>query len=680
MDEWVMERYELARERIGEILEEKTVAEPYRDFFIKEAAFLKKVAAVMDHEQEREAWSLGEHQKLNHELYEDVLPENYENSYGNPAYAQKMLGEYGRDFTFLYTELHGTIAYAFEKKIWDLTVGFELFLEIYSAFSQEEIPSEKQVREILVSYVNDYCQDMVEERIREAIDAKDNFAVNIIMDSDLQDVRYLYRFGEFISDDQLQTAEFLNSLSQNEIDEMARTYTEGYRIGFITGRKDITKKKTVNIRYHLGFERMVKAAILQFKEMGLETVIYRHSLHAVNRRNQFRSGFTGGIANPQFDYDHRQDSALFMDSDFVKRKLRAMQTSYDEYEELAAVHGGPAVIETFGETPFSPVSKPESWNFTEAQQKLQLELDNESSQITNRYIKGDERSFTIIAYPVPAIGGKFPEIFREIVKINTLDYKKYQTIQQTIIDTLDTCEWVEVKGKGDNETDMLIHLHTLTDPKKQTNFENCVADVNIPVGEVFTSPVLAGTGGTLHVSQVYLNGLQFRDLKLVFDCGQVIDYTCSNFESEEENRKYIEDNILYHHPKIAMGEFAIGTNTTAYVAAQKYQIADKLPILIAEKMGPHFAVGDTCYSWAEDTPVFNPDGKEIIARDNEISEMRKDDPGLAYFGCHTDITIPYDELGSIRTVDDGGEMTSIIEDGRFVLPGTEGLNEPFEKQ
>ena len=149
---------------------------------------------------------------------------------------------------------------------------------------------------------------------------------------------------------------------------------------------------------------MVKAAICQFEEMGLKTVIYRHALHAVNRRNQFRSGFTGGIANPQFDYDHRQDCALFMDSDFVKRKLRAMQTSYDEYAELAAVHGGPAVIETFGEIPFSPVSKPESWTFTEAQQKQQLELDNESSQITNRYIKGDERSFTIIAYPVPEIG------------------------------------------------------------------------------------------------------------------------------------------------------------------------------------------------------------------------------------------------------------------------------------
>ena len=164
-----------------------------------------------------------------------------------------------------------------------------------------------------------------------------------------------------------------------------------------------------------------------------------------------------------------------------------------------------------------------------------------------------------------------------------MDYKKYQKIQQTIIDTLDTCEWVEIKGKGENETDLLIHLHTLTDAKTQTNFENCVADVNIPLGEVFTSPVLAGTGGMLHVSKVYLNGLQFCDLKLVFDCGQVIDYSCSNFETEEENRKYIEDNILFHHPKLAMGEFAIGTNTTAYVAAQKYNIADKLPILIAEK-------------------------------------------------------------------------------------------------
>ena len=72
-----------------------------------------------------------------------------------------------------------------------------------------------------------------------------------------------------------------------------------------------------------------------------------------------------------------------------------------------------------------------------------------------------------------------------------------------------------------------------------------------------------------------------------------------------------------------LGEFAIGTNTAAYVAARKYGIEDKMPILIAEKTGPHFAVGDTCYSWSEDIRVYNPNGKEIIAKDNSIPFREK---------------------------------------------------------
>ena len=677
VDELLKERYDLAKDRIVEICTETTVKPDFLDFFQNMAAFLEKTAAILERDEEK--LSIEELQKENTKLYKELFPQNYTHCYGNPAYAEEKLGEYGRAFTFLYAELRGAIAYAYEKKIWDYTVTAELFLEVYAAFENGELPSVKNVEDMLRSYVNDYCQDMMEQRIAEAVDPQLDFAVRIVMDSDLSDLRYLYRYGEYVSANETGVAEFMNSLSQDEIDSMARTYTEGYRIGFINGRKDITKKKTVNIRYNLGFERMVRAAILQFREMGLEPVIYRHATHAVNKRGNAWIGFVGGNANPQYEYDHRQDQALFMDSDYVQRKLRSMQNAYEKYKDLAAVHGGPACIETFGEEPFAPVSTEGAWALNEAQQKMQVELDNESGQIVNRYIRGDERSFTIIAYPVPEIGNDFPKIFAEIVKINTLDYKQYERIQQTIIETLDTCQWVEIKGKEDNETDLIIHLHELEDVRKQTNFENCVADVNIPVGEVFTSPVLAGTGGILHVKKVYLNGLQFKDLKLVFDCGQVIDYSCANFETEEENRAYIEDNILHHHPKIPMGEFAIGTNTTAYVAAEKYGIADKLPILIAEKMGPHFAVGDTCYSWSEDTPVFNPDGREIIARDNEISILRKEDISMAYYGCHTDITIPYEELGSIRVIDEDGEGTSIIENGRFVLPGTEELNRPFEK-
>ena len=238
---------------------------------------------------------------------------------------------------------------------------------------------------------------------------------------------------------------------------------------------------------------------------------------------------------------------------------------------------------------------------------------------------------------------------------------------------------MRVKGKGANQTDLKIQLHELNDPEKETIFENCVADVNIPVGEVFTSPVLSGTEGVLHVSRVYLNELQYIDLKLTFADGKITDYTCANFEKEEENRKYIYDNVLHNHETLPLGEFAIGTNTTAYVTGKKYQIEDKMPILIAEKTGPHFAVGDTCYSWSEDIKVYNPNGKEIIARDNEISLLRKEDPAKAYFQCHTDITIPYEELEEISVVTKNGEQIILLEDGRFVLPGTEVLNEPLDQ-
>ena len=155
-------------------------------------------------------------------------------------------------------------------------------------------------------------------------------------------------------------------------------------------------------------------------------------------------------------------------------------------------------------------------------------------------------------------------------------------------------------------------------------------------------------------------------------------FNCANFDRDLENKAYIHDNVLYKHPTLPLGEFAIGTNTTAYITARKYGIEDKMPILIAEKMGPHFAVGDTCYSWCEDIKVYNPNGKEIIARDNSVSIRRKEDVSKAYFHCHTDITIPYEELGSITVVTKDKKEIVLLENGKFVLPGTEILNEPLK--
>ena len=57
-----------------------------------------------------------------------------------------MLGEYGKYLPFFIQNFMARLLMRL-KKAWDLTVVLELFLEIYSAFTQEEIPAEKQVKE-----------------------------------------------------------------------------------------------------------------------------------------------------------------------------------------------------------------------------------------------------------------------------------------------------------------------------------------------------------------------------------------------------------------------------------------------------------------------------------------------------------------------------------------------------
>lgn len=684
--DFLTERFLLVRERIESIEEDNVLNGAYAEYFSRMSSFLGMLFEAWDYvgSDAYENATLQELKDLNYSLYAPAMIKNYENSFLNPTYAVAKLGkEIGQMLSFLASELFGMIPCVFERKLFDLTIRMELFVEVYSSFvyayeEYKRAPKAEELKEILYWFVSDYQDEALEMRIGEQLGVNRSIADKIVMESDLNDLRYIYRYGEYANESVERLAGFLNSLTEEEIASMADTYTEGYRIGFETTNKDITKKKTVAVYYQIGFERIIKKAIENFEKIGLKTTLFRTGTSVLHGKGLNKTGFFGVSVNRQYEYDHSEDSALYLDKAFVNRKLDEMKNAYEKYKEEAGVYGGPAVIDVFGEEPFSPVMKPEAVRMDVAGQKLQAEYSIAAGDLVNRYIKGEERSFTIIAFPVPDIGEQFEEIFAETVRINALDYALYQKLQQTIIDALDKAEYVEIKGMNGNRTDLQVALHELADPDKETNFENCVADVNIPVGEVFTSPKLTGTNGVLHVKKVFLNDLEYRDLEITLKDGKTDKYGCGNFDTREEGEKFVKDHVLYHHDSLPLGEFAIGTNTTAYVMAKRFGIEDKLPILIAEKMGPHFALGDTCYSHAEDVKVYNPDGKEIVAKENEVSALRHTDRSKAYFSCHTDITIPYDELGELTAVCKDGSRIAIIEKGRFVLSGVEELNKPLD--
>lgn len=673
----IRERYELALERIKMIREEHTVSAELQDYFIQAANVVEAATEYLDFDYRQ--YSMEELEAGNQRLYGELQAEAYEKSYANPQYAEKQLGNNGKVLSFLYTELLSLHRYARESRCSELTIHMELLIEIYNLYEDQDAFDIREVQKAIYYFYYDYCDVLVPDRTQEMYDARLDRYVQLVEQADLSDLRYLYGYGEAISTNEIRTAQYMNQLSQEEIDRLAFVYTDGYREGFEIAGIDLSKKKYVNLHYAVGQERMIRAAIRQFRELGLEPIIFLPAVSRLNQRQNRRNGVVATPVNRQYDYDHRYDEGIYLDSALMERKLEVLEQSYETYREFMQGYAGPAVVETFGEAPFEPVEKPESIALTKKQQDLTVEYTAQAGRLVNRYINRETYSFTIIAYPSPEIGNEFEEIFRETTKINTLDKKLYRTIQEIMINELNQAEFVRVQGIGKNRTDMKVMMHIMEHPERETNFENCLADVNIPVGEVFTSPRLTGTEGCLNVSEVYLNDLKFVDLELHFKDGKITDYTCENFDQEEANIRFVKENLLQNRETLPIGEFAIGTNTTAYVMANRYQIVYKLPILIVEKMGPHFAVGDTCYSYSEENRLFNPDGKEIVAKDNECSILRKEDESKAYFHCHTDITIPYAEIGSIRSVHADGTEVEIMRNGRFVLPGTEELNRPLDE-
>ena len=597
----------------------------------------------------------------------EFKPNNYKTSYLNPDHSAEIFGEKtGSAVHVIYSFFRQYRSFAFEQKIFKMEKYNRLFLEMYEAFTLKKKFSYKFLTELIAKYEKRYDLDEAVLSFKESLGREYTYYKEIVLSSDPKDLRYLMRYNINITENEIKTAEFFKTYSKKKLDILAKQIAEAYEQGFVNNGKDISKKSTVMIRFSAGQEELVKRLIhfLQ-KDYGLQSIVGCPSSTPVNK---------------QISHDLKFSNAAYFDAEHAEKRIELLDKMYKNTKEDSGAFSGVILIESFGEKPFSPKTKKTAWSYSPDQQKAYQNFISKNMQLRQKYMPRTESSFCIIAFPSPEIGKDFEKIFEDILEVNMLESSRYEKIQKNIIDSIDKADHVHIKGKGGNLTDIIIKNQKLKDPKKQTNYCNCGADVNIPVGEVFTSPQLKGTNGTLHIKETFLNGLKFKDLRLDFKDGFISDYNCKNFKNEDDNKKFIRENLIFPHSTLPIGEFAIGTNTLAYVAAKKYDILDVLPVLIIEKMGPHFAIGDTCFSHEEDRATYNPiDNKEITARENEMSAKRKTDHSKAYTGVHTDITLPYEDIEFISGITSEGKRLDIIKNGRFAVKGTEELNIPLDK-
>ena len=108
---------------------------------------------------------------------------------------------------------------------------------------------------------------------------------------------------------------------------------------------DFSAKSIVNIRFVIGFERMIRKAVGTFEGMGKKVTIHRAAMNLTARSYGRRDGFFATSVNRQYEYDHKNDMALCYDRRMQKAALAAAKAVFDDYRGQCAAFAGPAVLD-----------------------------------------------------------------------------------------------------------------------------------------------------------------------------------------------------------------------------------------------------------------------------------------------------------------------------------------------
>ncbi len=385
----MIERLELSTWRLAQIPDETLVPEPFRDFFSRTASFL--LAALKN--EDRSA------------IWRDILPDEYGQSYTNPAFAAARLGfEMGQILSAVSAELRAFIPSAAAGDEEGMANLLELFLEIYGDFCGEELPRSGDVRRIFRFYVEDYLADQtaaeVSERVcpgrperpvREEEDPSEweeagYFAVGrtfreMLENADLSDPAYLYSLGRWAGDKEIALAARCGGMSDEEAGRVA-----GYCLEPVLRQVSrMPRVKTIGLMAPSGAERILLKAAEQLEHEGYMVTLPRPAVRLSLKNDD---SVKESAPNPAFVRDHKEDLALFMDENYVSRRKRAAREAYEAFRAEAAVFGGVHFLEIPGADKGDGTDVgvcPEAIVFNPGQARLARTLRQALEEIRMRY-------------------------------------------------------------------------------------------------------------------------------------------------------------------------------------------------------------------------------------------------------------------------------------------------------
>ena len=352
--------------------------------------------------------------------------------------------------------------------------------------------------------------------------------------------------------------------------------------------------------------------------------------------------------------------AGLMDEELCELDFYCFKKAVEMYSEDIERNCGFIDIMSFSRRKTAPLHQP-SMIPDENSVKHFISLNARKVNLLKKYLNPEKTSFCFFPMPRPSGENNFPELLSGVLDVNSGKNWIGEALQESLVTSLDKAAEIRIEGTNGNETSMVIAMAGAEEEGERcgTNFNNTGMAQNIPAGEIFTTPQLAGTQGVFHLKSFYFQGHRFENLRLYFEDGRI--QSCNSSSGPE----LVKNILMGGHESLPIGELGIGTNAGAYKLISDFDLYETVPTLIAEKTAPHIAIGDSCYA-RKKTPVYNEySGKEIHLAVNNAK----------LYNIHLDMTLPLNEIGLLSARIPGRDDFILIRDGAYIPHYLKEMNE-----
>lgn len=193
-------------------------------------------------------------------------------------------------------------------------------------------------------------------------------------------------------------------------------------------------------------------------------------------------------------------------------------------------------------------SNPNSAELSDVPAEIQQMYDIHYFQPVHYNLRVLKTKWVVLRYPTNSMAQlasmsleQFEDFYFDVCN---LDYAKMSDAMEHLVALMNRTDKVQIKGKG---TDLVFSIKDIPAVK-------CAGHMNIPDGEVYTSPVKDSIEGVLSytVPSVY-RGVTYENIKLTFENGKIVKADCNL--PEKINEIFDTDAGARY-----VGEFALGVN------------------------------------------------------------------------------------------------------------------------